>query len=82
MPFAKIIDPVKEIGTKGEFPRFFFDLKIDIFPLEYMQSQDLVVFMYSKGKYIKLQNKKKIVKTFIKNCLKHINGKRTRNSTF
>ena len=42
---------------KVDFNRFFLDT--NFFPLENTQNQDLVVFMYSRGKYIKLQMKKK-----------------------
>ena len=56
MPFAKIIGPVK-IGLIRNIPRFFLDLKFDIF----------YVFNGEKNKTL---NQEKILKSFI---LKNIN---------
>ena len=69
MPFAKIIGLVKRNRTKRRFPPFFLDLKIDIFPLEYMQNQDLVVFMF-QGENISNFKSRKDRKNFHKTLFK------------
>ena len=59
MPFVKIIDPVK----RNRIEDLLFS------PLEYMQNQNLVVFMYLSKAIYQISNQEKILKTFIKHCL-------------
>ena len=63
MPFTKIIGPIK-YRTKWKFEKFEMSMK----------KKDLG-FLCNQRKNLQTSNQEKIVKTCIKQCLKHITGK-------
>ena len=74
MPFAKIIGPVEKKWLKVDFNRYFLDLNFEVFPPWKHAKSRSCCFHVFKGEIYQTSNEEKIVKTFIKHCLKDING--------
>ena len=66
MPFAKIIGSIRKNRATQEFPQIFSWFEVWHFPPWTHE--------FKEEKY-QTSNEVKIVKSFIKHCLKHINGK-------
>ena len=75
MPFAKIIGPVGKKWLKVDFNLFFLDFNFEVFPPWKHAKPRSCCFHAFKGEIYQTSNKEKIVKTFIKHCLKHIKEK-------